>query len=266
MIRGIYTAASGMRMQFDLIDIYANNLANAQTNGYKRNEVVAQSFPEMLVQMAGDSPQTGRLGQGVRQVDVVQDMSAGILEHTGRTMNIALEGEGFFVIRKDPERMGVSGQPVFQQTRNGAFMVDSKRRLVNGEGFPVMDINNQPITLSQETVNNIDSSLLFRADGSVVERLGGVDRVAGKLKVAMVKHIPGINPMMGGKDSTMQIMPDQSKQPKIIQGYLEESNISTVTEMVNLTQAAKVYDTAQKAVMSQDKMLDKSINEMGRAS
>lgn len=265
MIRGIYTAATGMRLQFDRIDIYANNLANSQTNGYKRNEVVAQAFPELLIQMAGSSSQPGRLGIGVRQVDTVQDMRAGILQFTGNVMHIAIEGEGFLVVRKDiPAAPGRPASSTMQQTRNGALSIDSQRRLTTADGSLLMDINNQPITLSQETTNHLDESLILRKDGSVVERVGGVDRVAGKLRLAMVRHMAGVNPLLGGRDSSLQLTTDQDKQPKIVHRFLEESNLFIVNEMVNLTSAAKTYDTAQKAITTQDKMLDKVINEVGR--
>jgi len=265
VIRGIYTAASGMRLQLDMVDIYANNLANAQTNGYKRNEIVAQAFPDLLIQMAGSNGQPGHLGQGVRPVDVVQDMHAGIMQQTGNVMHAAIEGDGFFVTRQDtPAAPGRPATSQYQQTRNGEFSINSQQQLVTSDGKAFMDINNQPIKLSPQTVDNLDQNMIIRQDGSVVERLGGVDRVAGKLKIAMVRHVEGMNPNMAGKDSSMEMTKDLDKAPKVFQRYLEESNISVVSEMVSLMTSSKAYDTSQKAIQSQDKMLDKVINEVGR--
>jgi flagellar basal-body rod protein FlgG len=246
MLRGIYTAASAMGMQMDAVGVFAHNLANAGTSGYKRSELLSQSFPNMVIQMANGG--TSRLGLGVGTESALLDQSQGALKNTGNLMDIAIEGDGYFTVRKP------NGQPDI--TRDGAFGLDPQKRLITHNGDTVIGTNGQPIQFT----DGIPEQIRFQPDGTVTEaglQIGKLALVQGKPTSANVA--PQLQRFVTTVENGGVI-----RAPQVRQGFLEESNVSIVKEMVSLLGSQKNYDVGQKLIQASDKMLDKVINEMGR--
>ena len=256
MLRGIFSAATGMRLQFDRIETYANNLANSQTNGFKRSEVVAESFENMVINMA--EGKQAPLGMGVGMTHRAQDMTAGILRRTDNSMDMAIQGKGFFQIRKLNGELDV--------TRNGAMLINEKNELVTPQGSNLLDTrSNQPLRVTNRNFEKLE----VRRDGTIYEwnnnGVGAmVERKVGQLKLVTVSPMEQAQRQFKPNGAVDWTFGANDDKPEIFQGFLEDSNVFVVNEMVNLTYAAKTYDTMQKNISSQDKMLDKVINEVGR--
>lgn len=246
MLRGIYTAASAMGMQMDAVGVFAHNLANAGTTGYKRSELMSQSFPNMMVQMMNGS--TSPLGLGVGTEAALLDQSQGALKNTENPLDIAIEGDGYFQVRKPNGQTDI--------TRDGAMGLDSQKRLVTRHGDLVLGQNGQPI----QFLDGVAEQIRFQPDGTVTE----AGQQIGKLAIMIGKPTSAsLSPMLQHYVTTVE-NGGAVKAPQIRQGFLEESNVSIVKEMVSLLGSQKNYDVGQKLIQASDKMLDKVINEMGR--
>jgi flagellar basal-body rod protein FlgG len=246
MLRGIYTAASAMGMQMDAVGVFAHNLANAGTTGYKRSELMSQSFPSMMVQMGGGG--VSPLGLGVGTEAALLDQSQGAMKNTENPMDVAIEGDGYFSVRK------ANGQPDI--TRDGAFGLDPQKRLITRNGDVVLGQNGQPI----QFIEGVAEQIRFQPDGTITE----AGQQIGKLAIVQGKpSSQGLAPALRRYVTTVE-NGGAIRQPQIRQGFLEESNVSIVKEMVSLLGSQKNYDVGQKLIQASDKMLDKVINEMGR--
>jgi flagellar basal-body rod protein FlgG len=246
MLRGIYTAASAMGMQMDAVGVFAHNLANAGTTGYKRSELMSQSFPNMVIQMANGS--TSPLGLGVGTEAALLDQSQGALKNTGNPMDVAIEGDGYFTVRKP------NGLPDI--TRDGGFGLDPNKRLITHNGDLVIGQNGQPI----QFIDGLAEQIRFQPDGTITEagqQIGKLALVQGKPSSA------GLAPSLQRYITTVE-NGGAIRAPQVRQGFLEEANVSIVKEMVALLGSQKNYDVGQKLIQASDKMLDKVINEMGR--
>ena len=147
MIRGIYTAASGMIAEALRNDTISNNLANANTTGYKKDIAVTKDFASLLIQRINDGPQAptiGSLGTGSVVDEVATIQNAGSLRQTGNDLDFAIEGQGFFAVQTPN---GV------RYTRDGSFSRDSAGRLVTQDGYPVLAQNGGVIRLNGGKVN-----------------------------------------------------------------------------------------------------------------
>lgn len=247
MLRGVYTAASAMSYQLESVGVLAHNMANAGTTGYKRSELMAKSFPELLIQMGlgGQS----RLGLGVGAEQALVDMSQGAMAATGRNLDIAIDGSGYFQVRKPNGQLDI--------TRNGSFVIDNQRRLATPRGELVLGSNDQPI----QFVEGIEENIRINDAGVVME---------GDQQVATLKIIEGVPTNQGLAPQLQPFVMDIQGQGavqerSVRQGFLEESNVSVVKEMVALLHSQKSYDVGQKLIQTSDKMTDKVINEMGRS-
>ncbi len=142
VVRGIYTAASGMMAERRKLDVVSNNLANIDLIGYKKDLSIQKAFPEMLIRRLNDdglykfpkghletAPIVGKLGTGVEENEIYTLFEQGPLKTTGNPLDLALTDQGFFVIQtSDGERY----------TRNGSFTIGKEGILVTKSGFPVL--------------------------------------------------------------------------------------------------------------------------------
>lgn len=246
MLRGIYTAASAMGFQLDAVGVFAHNLSNSGTSGFKRSELMSQSFPNMVIQM-GDG-KSSPLGLGVGAQQSLLDQGQGALKNTHNPLDVAIEGDGYFQTRRPNGTMDI--------TRNGAFAVNAKKQLVSRTGDVVVGANNQPI----QFLEGVESQIRVQVDGTITE----LGNQVGKLKIVQGKpSSQGLAPQLQRFAALVQDAGPQ-KTPQMRQGFLEESNVSIIKEMVSLLGSQKNYDVGQKLIQASDKMLDKVINEMGR--
>jgi flagellar basal-body rod protein FlgG len=255
MIRGIYAAGAGMLAESIRNDVIANNLANANTAGYKKDIAVTKDFRSMLIQRINDgpkSPNIGSVGAGSLVDEVATIHSTGIMRPAGNPLDLAIEGRGFFVVETP------NGE---RYTRNGSFSRNAQGELVTLDGYRVMS-EGGPIQLGDASEINIgdDGRIMIREAGQGV----GGDVETGRLRIVafadekqLVKE--GSSLYAAGPGAVQE-----DSAALVRQGTLELSNVNIVAEMVNLISGYRAYETNAKAVQAHDQLLDKAVNEVGR--
>lgn len=245
MLRGIYSAASGMNFQMQQVDLIANNLANVQTNGYKRKELIGSSFGDLLVQFMNQAPGTeAAIGTGVKVDGAARFETPGNLMQTKNKFNFALSGEGYFLTR------GADGTE--KVTRDGDFQLDAGGRLVTRSGDFVLDVNRRPITLTGDL-----SSMRVADDGMI------------SIGDAAYTMMMVVNPPASALETQFPLAPPglaQVPNPGVKQGFLESSNVNVVTEMVSMMTANRSFAFGQKIISAHDQILQKAANDLGRMS
>lgn len=248
MLRGIYTSVSGMLAYESKLDVITNNLANASSTGYKRDIIY---FDLDQVQNSNQQPGIQLVSEMAASNSPVlsskhsMDFSEGSLQKTDNPLDVALEGSGFFVVQTPN---GI------RYTRNGNFSHDLQGQLTTREGFPVLGISGGPINVSGEKVE-INASGDVSVDGQVVDRLRLADfqqpsKLLGKEGNGLFKLI----------DPTVQESPSSAR---VWSGHLESSNVSVVSQMAELIETYRGFETYQKAVQFFDETIQK-MQEIGR--
>lgn len=244
MIRGLYTSALGLSLLNMRQEISSNNLANVNSIGYKKESVISESFPQMLLYRlkdpsAPEAPVVGRLGTGVRVVDIPTDYSPGLLRNTDNPLEFAIKDEGYFVINTP------QGE---RYTRNGSFQLDTEGRLVTSDGYPVMGLSGE-IELP-DTEISIEEGGTITYDGRIIDTL----------RIVTFNE----SPVKEGASLFRGDEPADVLGPQIMQGMVEDSNARSIEEMVNMISLLRAYESNQKMIQTQDSTLEKAVNEVGR--
>ncbi|BEU87198.1 flagellar basal-body rod protein FlgF [Selenomonas sp. TAMA-11512] len=265
MWRGLYIAGSGMITETNRTDVIANNIANAASSGYKRDEAVHREFAPMLLRRINDTqdekitsvkqfrleqgaPAVGILGLGSYTDEIVTDHAQGAFLSTGNTYDVAIAGEGFFAV-ETPQ--GV------RYTRDGSFYRQTDGTLVTSKGYLVLNERNRPINIPEARQSvAIGGAGEIMVDGALIDTLAFVQFDSPRAAV---------------KQGDNLYVPREGAQPQaatgsIQQGLLERSNVNIASEMVNLIHNYRIYEAGSKAVTTQDSMADKAVNDVGRIS
>jgi len=278
MIRGIYTGSTGMMAQQARLDTIANNLANVDKTGYKRDLTIFKAFPDMLIRRINDDgqgitpagsydtmPYVGKLGTGVEVNEVYTQFDQGSMQRTESPFDFALEGQGFFTVMTERgERF----------TRNGSFTINEEGILVNHKGYAVMG-ENGPIRLQKNNfmVNERGEVLVNAAMSPEPEDVVGMTQnnweqpvVIDRLKLADFENIRELKKEGESlyTDTEYSGPPLPPQQLKVVQGFLEKSNVNAVREMVEMIEVQRSYEANQKSITSGDQTLGKLINEVAR--
>jgi len=259
MIRSLFSAATGMEAQKLNIDVIANNLANANTIGYKKGRADFQELIYQNIKTPGVSSAEGtqlptgiQVGLGVKPVAVQKIFDQGDFVHTGNNLDIVIEGEGFFQISMPDGTIAYS--------RAGAFKLDNEGRIVNSDGYPI-----EPgITVPADTL-----SINVGSDGRIsVIQPGSVTPVEiGQIELARFINPGGLKPIgknlfltteSSGEATTGN--PSTEGLGTINQGFIELSNVNVVQEMVNMIISQRAYEINSKAVQASDEMLQSANN------
>ena len=253
MLRGLYTSASGMLAESYRTDQLANDLANVNTNGYKRDQAVFRTFPQLLLSRIEEQPTLslphgdipvpmnrpqliGQLGPGVQLEGIFTNTQPGPLAQTGNALDFAISGDGYFVIQTP------QGQRL---TRDGAFQINEEGSLVTYDGYSVLGTAG-PIQIPGQVVIQEDGTVL--SDNQVVDRL----LIVGATDLTK----------QGNNLFTGTIAPPG--EYRVCQGFIEKSNVNSIRSMVELIEATRAYEANQKAIWAQDETLGKAIAEVGR--
>lgn len=278
MVRGIYTGASGMLAQDAKMDAIANNLANVDKTAYKKDIAIFKSFPEMLIRRINESglgitpagsydaaPIVGKLGTGVELNEVFTDFEQGSLQRTENHFDLALEGKGFFTV------MTERGE---RYSRDGSFTINQDGILMTHNGNPVMGENgiikvhhnNFIVNERGEIIVNGDLSADARDVVSMNSNNWSNPIVIDKLKLVDFENIREIKKEGDSmyRETEFSGPPLPPGELKVIQGFLEKSNINIVREMVDMIEVQRSYEANQKTVTSHDQALGKLINEVAR--
>lgn len=256
MVRGLYTAYTGMINQQKRLDTVTNNLANASTTGFKREGLTSKSFDQMLTVKLNDlsvpylNEGIGKMSLGVKIGENYTDYSQGSFKETGNTYALALAGNGFFTISYTDKK----GNTSEKYTRDGEFTMDSEGYLrtlegdyVQGEGGNIMI----PVETSEVSIR--DNGDIY-ADGEYVDSLRIVD----------FEDYNNIEKFGENLYNVVDGATETESTAAVKQGYLEMSNINVVKEMVEMITISRAYESNQKLIQTEDDMLDKSVNQVGK--
>jgi flagellar basal-body rod protein FlgG len=263
MIRALYSAASGMRAQEMNVDNIANNLANANTVGFKSRRAQFQDLMYQSVLQPGVAagqqttvPAGLQLGLGTRPTSNEIVFTQGAFSETDNPLDVVIQGNGFFQISQP------SGELAY--TRSGQFQLDKNGNIVTSNGNPL-----QPqITLPADAQN-----VSIAADGTVSYTLPNqtATQQAGQIQLANFQNPAGLNSMGNGLyaptdasgDATVGNPGGPEGMGSLLQGYVEQSNVSIVDEFVNLIQAQRGYEANSKVVTAADNMYQQ-VNQLTR--
>lgn len=260
MLKGLYTAYTGMVNEQRRMDVVTNNLANANTTGYKKEGTTSQAFDDVLAykikdmsEAAGTVRGLGVNNLGVKIGEGYTDYSQGAIKGTENEFDLALSGSGFFEVSYTNK----AGETSYKYTRDGSFTIDQQGYLVTQDGDYVCNINGARIRL--------DPLLDFRVDTS-----GNIMQGDDTTPVAQiaVRDFEDYNYLEKFGENYFQPVEGARRvregEAKVYQGYLETSNISVVTEMVNMISISRSYETSQKVIQTYDSSLEIAVNQLGK--
>lgn len=265
MLRGFYTAASGMISQQRRQEALSNNIANANTPGYKADQPTLAAFPEMLIQRMGAKTiptvkglnipiqnRIGSLNTGAYVQELVPNYSQGDVRETEIATDLALvngalpdeTGSLFFTVQNETGEMRL--------TRNGNFTVDGQGYLVTNQGYYVLDqagnpiqTNGQDFTVSQEGI--------MQTDGQVIP-----------LGIAYVENANDLAKEGNGLFQGDAIEPPPGATYSVKQGFLERSNVDSLQAMTEMLDSYRMFETNQRVLKAYDESMGKAVNEIGR--
>jgi len=255
MMQALYTAATGMLAQQLNVDTIANNLANVSTTGFKKGRVDFQDLLYHTIKPAGSPPtapgvQTPvaiQVGEGVRSVATPRMFFQGEMINTDNPLDVAVEGEGFFQV------LNADGSVVY--TRDGTWKKDSTGKLVTSNGLPL----EPEITIPPEA-----TKVVIARNGEVGINLPGQTNMemVGQVEMAKFLNPAGLHALgrnlfevTEASGDPIASVPGQDGLGTLAQGFLEQSNVKVVEELVNMIVAQRAYEINSRAVQTSDEML-----------
>jgi len=256
MMRSLWISKSGMDAQQTQLDHITNNLANSATSGYKRSHAVFEDLMYQNLRQTGgaSSDQTQmptglQVGMGARAVATSREFSQGNTQQTSNTMDVSIQGQGFFQIQLPDGTTGYS--------RDGAFKLDAQGQIVNSNGFVV-----QPgITIPSNA-----TSITIAPDGTVTAATPGTPQGTnlGQFQLANFINPAGLEPRgqnlfteTAASGTPQTTTPGTNNVGTLAQGSLESSNVNVVEELVAMIQTQRVYELNSKAIQTSDQMLQR---------
>lgn len=267
MLRGIYTAESGMLTAIRDINVKGNNLANLSTAGFKQDRLVTTTFAEALA-VRQEIKTTGKkyeLGydavRGRKALELKTDFTQGALQATNRHLDFALGGEGFFTIAsrrvdEDGEELTYGGK---YYTRNGQFQIDPEGYLIDGQGNYVLDDG--------------DSEIYVGRYDFIADEYGNLYTLEDRELIATLGIFNPSNPeiLIKSNEETFTILgedyePDEELEftGKVLQGYIERANTDIASQMAGLITASRHFQSLSQIVRAIDEAVGRSVSEIGR--
>ena len=262
MLRALYTAATGMQAQQVNIDTIANNIANVNTTGFKQGRAEFQDLLYQNMRPAGTASSASttypvglELGLGTRPVATDRIYRQGDFRQTGNSLDVVIEGKGFFQVRLPSGELGY--------TRDGSFHVSAEGAVVTAAGNPL-----EP----QITIPADAQEIVIGSDGTVSVTQAGQSAAqqVGTIQIASFQNPAGLSAAGGNllmpttaSGTATTATPGENGLGHINQGFLEQSNVSVVEEMVNMIVAQRAYEVNSRAVKVADDMLAQ-INTLAR--
>lgn len=277
MFRGFYTAASGMLSQQRRTEMFTNNMANANTPGFKAEQASMRSFPEMLLKRydqqgiptengfsvtAGST--VGAINTGVYMQEALPKFIQGDLQATEQRTDLALVD----VLMPPNAESGVSGSVFYavrgtdgttKYTRNGDFTLDHQGYMTTSSGQYVLSDTGQPIQLSSDQFTVSETGYITGANGETARiGVGYTDNPA-----RLIKEGDGLYRTEDG--AALGSAYDQGGiQFKLQQGYLERSNVDVSRTMTEMLTAYRAFEANQKVLQAYDSSMQKAVNEIGK--
>jgi flagellar basal-body rod protein FlgG len=272
--KGIYTALSGAIAQSQRLETTANNIANVNTPGFKKD---TQTFREYLTAYEKEPEviQVPRVPASIESFYDMQggdksyvdssgtysDLSQGGLKSTGNPLDVAIEGKGYFEV----------GTPLgVRYSRNGGFSLDGKGQLVTKEGWPILKSVSPGSAPGSDPAGRIikvenGGSINISVDGEISQ--GG--QSLGKLSIVNVsdeKALKKEGSSMFSLKPNFNAQVTNIDQPKLQQGFIETSNVNIVNEMTDMITATRLFESTQRAIQAYDTMADKLVNVVPKSN
>lgn len=254
---GLYMSAAGMLTNMHRQDVTANNLANVETAGFKRDLVsFMEREPEAVASGRFDLSHQlmDQLGGNAWVAPSRADFSQGALQRTDSPLDLAIDGEGFFVVQGEQD-----GDPVQRLTRDGRLKVDPAGRLTTSTGDrPLLDDQNEPILVDPALPVHVNEYGQVTQDGAAV----------GQLRLAQVDD-PGALKSLG--EGMYEADPDTlanagQAEGLVRQGYVEGSNVDPIREMLQMIEAARSVSHHGTMMSYHDTLMDRAVNVLGRVA
>lgn len=256
MIRSLYTAWTGMYTEQKRLDVISNNLANASTIGYKKEGVTSQSFDDAVTVKIRDESADwkqqviGTMNLGVKIGEVYTDYQQGSLRETGEDYDLAMDGDGFFVVNVTNS----AGETNERLTRAGSFHITSDGYIVDVDG-------NHLQAESGDLQVSVDAgNVVIDTDGSVY--------VDGELTdTLLIKDYEDYNYLKKYADTYYQAVSGATEKEAsglVRQGFTEQSNVNVVDEMVDMIAITRAYEAGQKVIRTADSTLELAVSSVGK--
>jgi flagellar basal-body rod protein FlgG len=253
MVRGLYTAYTGMEAQQQKMDVVSNNLANANTAGFKKDSVTMESFKEVLAIKINDpmnksNTNIGSMTLGVAVDNIYTNFEQGALKHNEDPFSVAIEGKGMFVVGK----MNDDGTINEKFTRDGSFTLNANNELVTKDGNYVV---------GQEGIITIPSGQFsVKENGAIYENNVMIDQ----LQIAAFEDYGTLRKIGDSLYDVTQQSVRTDFEGLARQGYEEASNVNSVKEMIDMISIMRSYEANQKVLTTYDETLDNVVNNVGR--
>lgn len=244
---GSYRGAASLAAYEKWQTITSQNIAASSMPGYKKSDVSFETVASDVMKLDSSNAMGGASRGLMPKVGTKTNFAQGQLHRTGSELDFAIQGDGFFQVKREN---GESGY-----TRNGEFHLGPDRKLVTKEGYPVMG-ESGPIML-----NAGGGSVSINSEGAIMQG----DQVVAKLMVFSAKDPQKLNrlgDLMFAPSSPKERL-DRVETPQVVNGYVEASNVSPLTEMINLITVSRAYEASQKAMTSDGDSTDKAIQILG---
>ncbi|MGE5479055.1 MAG: flagellar hook-basal body protein [Chloroflexota bacterium] len=257
MLKELYTAALSMLNSQTKLEVTANNMANASTAGFKRQGVFEQNLIDARANLYNTK---GDAEQNDSPIGSFTDFSAAAMQQTGNSLDIAIEGEGFFLLKDDEGKDFLTRAGNFRLREDGAIeAMDGK--LLSGDGGPINIYEKTSLT-AQGAEDGRAMNIRVAQSGEIFVN----DKSIGHLKIAKVDTPNALQRISDScfvveGESDVSFLPQS--EVNVRQGWLEGSNVSVVREMVEMIELQRMFEAGSKIIHTNNETLDKSIS-MGR--
>ncbi|MBO6149057.1 MAG: flagellar basal-body rod protein FlgF [Lachnospiraceae bacterium] len=259
MVKGLYIAYTGMINEQNRMDVLANSLANVDTTGFKKEGATSQAFGDILAYNIKDKSEyyltkrEGVMNPGVRIGETYRDFSEGPMHVTDNVFDLALTGSGFFQVEFQNKN---TGENEVRYTRDGGFTLNEAGEMVTKDGDYVLDENGNHIVMDPLLDVNINRfGQIFQGE-EMVATIGLTD-----FEDYNYLEKRGENQFIANEGAVQQ-----PAEAQVRSGYLEQSNVNVVSEMVNMIAIQRQYESNQKVITTIDGTLDIAANRLGQLS
>ena len=254
MLRSLMIAATGMEAQKLNMDVISNNLANVNTTGFKRSRADFQDLLYEDVSAPGTStsdktqaPTGIQIGLGVKPAAVQKIFQQGDFAQTGNPLDLVIQGDGLFQVDMPDGSVAYS--------RAGAFKLDNDGRIVNSDGYPIEPNITIPTNTQQINIGADGTVTVVQAGSTTPVNVGQIQLAKFTNESGLQAQGNGLFTATGSSGDPILANPSVDGMGNIQQGYLEQSNVNIVEEMVNMIASERAYEINSKAVQASDQML-----------
>lgn len=256
MVKGLYTAYTGMLNEQHRMDTLTNNLANTDTAGFKKEGATAQAFDDLMGVKIKDTSEwnipkrMGILNMGVKIGENYTDYSQGAFKNTDATYDLALSDKGFFAI----EFTNKAGETSVKYTRDGCFTTTKEGYLVTKDGDYVLDTAGNHITIPNYATVSINRQGMIYAN----------DEYVATVQVTDFENYDYLSKYGENLYDPVEGATQIASTAQVYQGYQEASNVETVSEMVEMIAIQRQYEANQKVIRTMDESLEQAVNQLGK--